>query len=139
MPTSESEPAPARSRPCVLACLAGAIALGLASRRWPLPGVLAEHTGDGLYTVAAFWALLTVAPRLRGPAAGVAAFLSSAAVEFGQLIEADWLQELRANRWAALLLGQGFQVADLVAYAFGGAAAVALDAWLFRRRAGANP
>ena len=131
--------AAARSRPAVAACLCVTIAFGLASRRWPLPGILAEHTGDGLYTGAAFWCFALVAPRLPGPSTGLAAFLSSAVVECGQLLETEWLRELRANRFGALLLGQGFQWADLVAYAAGAVAALGLDCWLFRRRHGANP
>lgn len=128
-----------RHRPAVALCLAATVALGLASRRWPLPGVLAEHAGDGLYTVAAFWVMVAVVPAMRGRVAGLVAFAFSAAIEFCQLLQAEWLRELRANRWAALLLGQGFQVTDLVAYAVGAAGAVALDCCLFRRGREANP
>ena len=42
-----------RRRPWLLAALAAVVALGLLSRRHPLPGILAEYTGDALYTVAA--------------------------------------------------------------------------------------
>ncbi|MCB9879134.1 MAG: DUF2809 domain-containing protein [Planctomycetes bacterium] len=116
------------------ASLSAVIALGLASRRWPLPGLLAEHAGDALYTCAVFCSLALLLPRSGAVALGVAAFALSAAVEFSQLLSWQWLVDLRANRLAALVLGQGFQWADLVAYAAGAAAAAATDHWLHRAR-----
>ena len=117
-----------RRRVRVLIALAGTIALGLASRRWPLPGFLAEYTGDALYTVALFFGLLLLAPAARGRPVAGAAFLGSALIEFGQRLQWPWLVELRATRFGGLVLGQGFQWADLGAYAVGACLAVAVDA-----------
>lgn len=114
----------------VAASLAAVIALGLLSRRWPLPGVLAEHTGDALYTVAVFCALAWWAPAARASRLAAAAFLVSAAVECAQLLTWSWLQELRRSTVGALLLGQGFQWADFLAYGIGAA-----GAWLADRAA----
>lgn len=116
-----------RRRVRVLVALAGTIALGLASRRWPLPGFLAEYTGDALYTVALFFGLLLLAPAARGRMVAGAAFLGSALIEFGQCLQWPWLVELRATRFGALVLGQGFQWADLGAYAVGACLAMAFD------------
>ena len=125
-------PCPARGRLLVVAALATTIALGLASRRWPLPGLLAEHAGDALYTVAVFWSLAVIAPATAGPRLGGLAFLASAAVECAQLLQWPWLVELRRHRLAALVLGQGFQWVDLAAYAVGATLATGLDALLLR-------
>lgn len=128
-------PRPARGRLYVVAALVATVALGLASRRWPLPGLLAEHAGDALYTVAVFWSLALIAPAMVGPRIGGLAFLASAAVEFAQLLQWPWLLELRQNRLAALVLGQGFQWVDLAAYAVGAMLAIGFDALLlFSRR-----
>ena len=107
--------------------LFAAIACGLLSRRFPLPGFLAEYTGDALCTVAVFFVLriaspATVAARLAG-----LAFVISAIVEATQLLRWQWLVDLRATTFGALLLGQGFQWTDLLAYAVGAAVAVAID------------
>jgi uncharacterized protein involved in response to NO len=126
--------AEARSRWRVAACLATVIGLGLLSRRYPLPGVLAEHTGDALYTVAVFAALAWCRPAWPGARLAAVAFLVSAAVEFAQLLSWPWLVELRRSTLGALLLGQGFQGADFVAYAIGAVGAWSLDGLAGRRR-----
>lgn len=122
----------ARGRLLVAGALLVVIGAGLASRRWPLPGLLAEHAGDALYTCAAFCGLALLWPRARSVRLGTAAFAVSAAVEFTQLLSWQWLADLRANRLGALLLGQGFQWADLVAYAAGALLAAVTDHWLHR-------
>ncbi|MEZ6035852.1 MAG: DUF2809 domain-containing protein [Planctomycetota bacterium] len=129
----------ARRRLLVFGALLLVIAAGLASRRWPLPGLLAEHTGDALYTCAAFCGLALLWPRARSVRLGTAAFAVSAAVEFTQLLSWQWLADLRANRLGALLLGQGFQWADLVAYAAGALLAGVTDRWLRCNRQEVRP
>ncbi len=117
-----------RHRLRILVALAATIALGLASRRWRLPGVFAEYTGDALYTVAVFCSLLLLTPAGRGWKVAGAAFLGSATIEFAQCLQWPWLVELRATRLGGLVLGQGFQWADLCAYAIGACVAMAVDA-----------
>ena len=116
-----------RSRGFVLVGLAVTIALGLLSRRHPLPGLLAEYTGDALYTVAVFWCAAFVRPGWPGGRLAVLAAAFAAAIECSQLLSPGWLCELRATRLGALLLGQGFQWADLLAYAVGAAVAWGID------------
>ncbi|MGE3172764.1 MAG: DUF2809 domain-containing protein [Planctomycetota bacterium] len=127
----------ARRRVPVALLLALTAAAALASRRWPLPGVLAEHTGDALYTTAAFWTLALLRPAAGRAPLAAAALLLSALVECSQLWQNEWLDAARATAVGRLLLGQGFQWADLLAYALGAAAAALLDAGL-RRRDGAT-
>ena len=123
-----------RSRGPVVAALAATIALGLLSRRHPLPGVLAEHAGDGLWTVAAFCLCALVAPAASSRRLAMAAFVLSAAVEAAQLLDWPWLRAVRSTTAGALLLGQGAKAADLVAYAAGALLACVGDA-TFRRAA----
>ena len=121
-----------RRRGCVAVCLAATIAAGLASRTWPLPGLFAEYTGDALYTVAAFCGWAWLFPAARGARLGLVAFLSSALVEVSQLLRWEWLVEVRATRFGGLVLGQGFQWVDLLAYAVGAAVASVADVRLRR-------
>lgn len=121
-----------RRRIRLASCLLATIAIGLVSRRVSGPALVAEYPGDALYTVAVFWALLLAAPKISATPAALIAFTFSLLVELSQLLEFPWLVELRATRGGTLLLGQGFQVADLVAYAVGAIAAWALDGWIFK-------
>lgn len=103
------------------------IGLGLLSRRHPLPGLLAEYTGDALYTVAVFCLLCWCAPTGRGAVLAAVAFVVSAAIEGSQLLRWPWLADLRGSGLGSLLLGQGFQGTDLLAYGVGALVAWALD------------
>lgn len=131
-------PRPPRRRPFVGLALAATIALGLLSRRHPLPGVLAEHAGDALWTVAAFWLGALAVPAASGGRLAAAAWLLSAAVEASQLLDWPWLRSLRGTAVGALLLGHGAKAADLVAYAVGAVLACAVDA-TFRRAVARRP
>lgn len=112
-------------RRCVVWLLA-TIALGLGSRAFPLPGVFAEYTGDALYAVAVLLALACLRPTAPTWALGAAAWALCAAIECSQRLDWPWLVQWRATRIGALLLGQGWKPADLLAYAIGVLAAGAL-------------
>ena len=58
----------------------------------------------------------------------------SVAIELSQLLTWPWLVELRATRLGGLVLGQGYQWADLLAYLIGATLAAVLDANLPRQR-----
>lgn len=105
------------------------IALGLGSRadfRW-LPSFLREHAGDALWTVAAAWALAWAMPGARPWRVALLALALSAGVELSQLIQAQWLVELRGTLPGRLLLGSGWDTLDLARYAVGAALALAID------------
>lgn len=112
------------------------IAAGLASRTWPLPGLFAEHTGDALYAVAVFCLLGLLWPRRSIGFHSDTAWVISVAVEASQLLSWPWLVELRATRLGGLLLGHGFQWADVLAYTAGSLGAFALATWLQKAVAG---
>lgn len=121
-----------RSRLAVLALLLATAGLGLLSRRYPLPGLLAEYTGDALYATAAFFLLGLPFAAARTRTLLVGAFLLAAAVECQQALPWPWLVDLRATRLGALLLGQGYQLADLAAYAVGALLAAGVDGTFLR-------
>lgn len=130
-----------RSRLRGLALLLATAGLGLLSRRHPLPGLLAEYTGDALYATAAFFLLAVPFAGARTKTLLGGAFLFAAAVECQQALTWPWLVDLRATRLGALLLGQGFQLADLLAYAAGAILAAAVDVTFLRpsQRGGPKP
>jgi hypothetical protein len=123
------------SRPVlrVAAVLLSSIAFGLLSRRYPLPGVFAEYTGDALYCVAAFFGMALLFGHARTLSLAVLAFGLSVIVEFTQLLTWPWLGDLRATGLGKLVLGSGFKWPDIVAYFFGAVAAAMTDVCLFPR------
>ena len=123
---------PGRRRLAVAAALLTTAALGLLSRRYPLPGFLAEYTGDAAYATAAFFLFALLWPRARTTTLLGCAFGFAAAVEASQLLAWPWLQELRATRLGGLLLGHGYQTADLAAYAVGALLAGCADVTFLR-------
>lgn len=127
----DGSPRIVRRRSAVGLALIVTVAAGIASRTLALPGPFEEHAGDALYAVACYWAWAFAWPtlgrkRLGRVALGALAWGTAAAVELTQLVHTPWLEELRAGpmRW---VLGQGYQHADLVAYAIGAFLAAGLD------------
>lgn len=118
---------PRRLRRWVSLALALTVVLGLLSRRYPLPGILAEYTGDALYAAAAFWGFAWLACAASAAKVAVWAFSACVLVELSQLLSWPWLQELRATTVGGLLLGQGFKWPDLIAYAIGVSVAGTVD------------
>lgn len=118
-----------RGRPSFLVLLAATIIAGLASRRLAdsIPRFLADHAGDALWTLAAYFCLALVFPsaRVRHIAAGALGI--SFLVEFSQLLDWPWLVSARKNPLGSLFLGQGFLAIDLLRYAVGMATGVAID------------
>lgn len=105
------------------------IAIGLASRRgyFPFPTALGNYPGDALWAWVVMLCVAWLRPAMaRGRLVGVA-LLVAFAIEFLQLYQAPWMQALRANKLAYLVLGNGFDPLDLLAYAVGIAVGAAVD------------
>ncbi|MFC5449632.1 ribosomal maturation YjgA family protein [Paenibacillus aestuarii] len=105
------------------------IGLGLGSRQFAdiLPPLVAEHAGDMLWASMVYFGF-----RFVGIHRGLAwsAWLSivfSFAIEFSQLITADWIIRIRNTVLGALILGKGFLYVDLVRYVCGIGLALIID------------
>lgn len=112
------------------------IPLGLASRKWgaDLPVVIADNAGDALWTVAVYLGVAICFPRWRSMTVGCVALAISIGVEYSQLVDEDWLNDLRKTLPGRLLLGAGFLWVDLVRYAAGAIGATIVDMVLRNRR-----
>jgi len=124
-----------KKRVLYLAIAALLTVLGLATRAYTgmLPKFIADHAGDALWAAmayAGFRALL--AERSRAWAFG-AALGFSFAIEFSQLYQAEWINEIRETVLGALVLGKGFLAVDLARYFVGCAFALGMDALTARR------
>ena len=110
------------------------IAVGLASRRGlvQFPAVLGYYPGDALWAWVVLLCVAWVRPAItRGRLVGVSLVIAFA-IEFLQLYQAPWIQAVRANKLAYLVLGNGFDPLDLLAYVVGIALGAAVD-WGWQR------
>nr|WP_237389763.1 DUF2809 domain-containing protein [Bacillus sp. USDA818B3_A] len=97
------------------------IFIGLASRKYSLylPSFLAENAGDALWAMMVYFGfrfLLTRKPILLSI---YFSFLFSFSIEFSQLYQTDWINQVRNTLFGALVLGKGFLSADLIRYTAG--------------------
>ncbi len=106
------------------------IALGLASRRFPefLPAVLGKYPGDGLWGLMVFLGIALLKPGLSPLRLTVWALAACYVVEFSQLYQAPWINDIRRTTLGHLALGSGFDRLDLCAYALGIACGACVDA-----------
>lgn len=97
------------------------IILGLASRhfRAELPDILGTFAGDTLWATMVFLIMAMVWTRAATWQIAVAAAVFCLGIEASQLYHAPWIDALRANRLAALVLGFGFLWSDIACYAVG--------------------
>ena len=110
------------------------IALGLASRRgyFPFPEALGNYPGDALWAWVVLLCVAWVRPSITRTQLIGCSLLIAFAIEFLQLYQAPWMQALRANKLAYLVLGNGFDPLDLLAYVVGMALGAAVD-WAWQR------
>ena len=103
--------------------------LGIASRRVDrfLPGMLHKNTGDALWATMAFWMwafLLARRPTLLVSGITVAFCIG---IEWFKLVEAPWLDTIRATILGRLIFGYSFSWSNLLCYLVGILLAAALD------------
>jgi len=55
-------------------------------------------------------------------------------IEFSQLYQADWINELRKTLFGKYVLGQGFLWIDILAYTFGALAAFLVERIAFKNK-----
>ena len=110
------------------------IAIGLASRRGyvPFPAVLGNYPGDALWAWVVLLCVAWVRPSITRSRLIGWSLVIAFAIEFLQLYQAPWMQALRANKLAYLVLGNGFDPLDLLAYVVGIALGAAVD-WAWQR------
>ena len=110
------------------------VGAGLASRSFPqaLPLGLGGYPGDALWAVLVFLALAFIKPGSRTTRLAMAALSVSYLVEAAQLYQDPWVNSIRSTTAGHLVLGQGFDWRDLVAYTVGVGLASGVDMLLAR-------
>lgn len=97
------------------------ILLGLASRKYGqfLPNFIAENAGDALWAMMVYFGFRFLLVQKGILTAIGLSLLFSFGIEFSQLYQADWINEIRGTMLGALVLGKGFLVVDLYRYTGG--------------------
>ncbi|MEZ0542450.1 ribosomal maturation YjgA family protein [Fibrella arboris] len=110
-----------RNRVIYTGLTAGALLLGLASRRFGtyLPAFINAYIGDTLWALMVFFGFAFVFSRQPTRAIALLALLFSFGIEISQLYHAPWIDSVRATRLGALVLGFGFLWTDLICYSVG--------------------
>ncbi|WP_335491102.1 DUF2809 domain-containing protein [Neobacillus niacini] len=105
------------------------ILLGLASRKFShlLSEFVAENAGDVIWAMMVYFGFRFLFVQKRLFIAILLSFLFSFGVEFSQLYQADWINQLRGTVVGALVLGKGFLTVDLFRYTTGIVLAAAMD------------
>ena len=112
-----------------LIALGSALLVGLAIRGFDdaLPHFVVRHCGDIVWALAVYLATRVVfVTRPIGFSVAVALAFSFA-IEFGQMIDVGWLETLRQDTPAKLVLGRGFEWTDNLRYIVGIGLGAALD------------
>lgn len=100
----------------------------------PLPKFIATYAGDTLWALMVFLGLCTIARCGRTRTVAVVALVVSFAIEFSQLYQAPWINEIRHTKPGGLVLGFGFKLSDLVCYSVGVLMGVLIDLCLRQKQ-----
>lgn len=111
------------------------MALGLASRTYGavLPKWMYEHFGDALWAGMIYFGIRMVFIHLSRARAVWISVIFSWGVEFSQMIQVPWLNDLRSTLLGALILGRGFLVNDLIRYLIGILCVYFIDRFILTR------
>ena len=107
------------------------ILLGLLSRQF---AVIPVSTGDALWATMIFFIVRFFLVDARVNSVAWIGLLICYLVEFSQLYQQPWINNLRQTLPGRLILGQGFLWSDLIAYAVGIFIAYLIDSALARKR-----
>lgn len=105
------------------------ILFGLASRKFSqlLPVFVAENAGDALWAMMVYFGFRFLIIRRSLQTAIILSLLFSYSIEFSQLYQASWINNLRSTLLGSLILGKGFLTVDLFRYTAGIIFATFLD------------
>jgi hypothetical protein len=103
--------------------------LGLASRKFDhlLFSFLAENAGDVLWAMLVYFGFRFLFLKKSMLTAIFLSLLFSFGIEFSQLYQGDWINQIRGTLLGALILGKGFLPVDLIRYTTGIVIASSLD------------
>ena len=112
--------------------------IGITTRFYPhlfpdcLTNFLVIYLGDTLWAATAYLVVCFICPSIKIKNALIISLAFCYLIEISQLYHAPWIDAVRANRFAALILGFGFLWSDFICYTIGVGLAVLTDVMLLR-------
>lgn len=95
--------------------------LGLSSRKFInyIPSLISPYLGDTLWAAMVYFGFRFLFPKISLKLSFLIAILFSFSIEFSQIYQAPWINNIRNTTLGALILGHGFLFSDLVCYSIG--------------------
>ncbi len=95
--------------------------LGLLSRKFMsyVPNLIAPYLGDVLWATMVYFGFRFLFPKLSTNTSFIIAIIFSFGIEFSQIYQAKWINNIRATTLGGLVLGHGFLWSDLLCYTIG--------------------
>jgi hypothetical protein len=105
------------------------ILLGIASRKYSnlLVGFVAMNAGDILWAMMVYFGFRFLLVSKSLLLAILLSFLFSFGIEFSQLYQGNWINQIRGTLLGGLILGKGFLTEDLIRYSAGIISATFID------------
>jgi hypothetical protein len=127
---------PFSRRTLAVIIVAVTIPIGIVWRHLPLPFFAWKYGGSALWTVALYWFVAALAPRLRPAGVALISVLLSLLVELSRLVDQPVLNAFRQTLAGKLILGRFFSLKDIAAYWVTIAALFCIDQNMLSRRTG---
>ncbi|WP_066631197.1 ribosomal maturation YjgA family protein [Labilibacter marinus] len=112
------------------------VLLGLLSRSnlIVLPPFIDAYIGDVIWAFMVFYLFTIVLYKAPLKKILLATFIFSFMIEFSQLYQADWINQIRDIKLFALVLGHGFLWTDLLCYSVGIIVAFGLESFFIKNQ-----
>ena len=123
-----------RYRPLYFLIVIIVICIGLISRTSWSPAWIYPYLGDVLYATMAYFGFAFLLPRSDPFKLLFLAIAFCFIIEFLQLVDTGWMVRLRSNKYARLVLGQGFLYADLFCYIGGAGLGYFIEKYLMLKK-----
>lgn len=128
-----------RNRYHYLIAICLTIAFGLISRSSFTPKNIYPYIGDVFYATMFFFIYGFLFPRKTTFQVALLAIGSCFLIEFSQLYQANWINQIRNYKLGGLVLGFGFLWSDLVSYTIGGFLGYTIEKLTLSFRENLNP
>jgi hypothetical protein len=96
------------------------------------PLFIVIYVADGLWAMMLYFLAAILFPKFSPLKLFAVCVVGTWLVEFSQLYQADWINDVRHWSIMGLLLGYGFRVEDLIAYTLGILLGLAVDLFLLQ-------
>ena len=95
--------------------------LGLLSSKFMsyMPSLISPYLGDILWATMVYFGFRFLFPKLNTNTSFLIAIIFSFGIEFSQIYQAQWINNIRSTTLGALILGHGFLWSDLICYTIG--------------------